>query len=182
MYTLSTWILDAYSQLRKTELVKISALWNVLITCRRNSKSNELIYFLQRRLFLILGFWGLLWVRCRFLVLNEDELLKNVLTKYSYLEVSYSGRWWLEVKSQRNNKKVCLYFEYFRCSFLRDHWLYFLMNLRYSSNEILPLWSVSILLKFHCTISSVIGIFKGLKVSSMSLLNSLISIRSSSFF
>ena len=57
--------------------------------------------------------------------------------------------------------------------------LYFLMNVIYSSNEIRPLWSVSILSKFHWTISSVMVRFKGLKVSSISLLNSLISIRSS---
>ncbi len=69
----------------------------------------------------------------------------------------------------------------FNVHFFRDHWLYFLMNLRYSSNEILPLLSVSILSKFQRTISSVIGIFKGLKVSSISLLNSAISMRSSSF-
>lgn len=61
-----------------------------------------------------------------------------------------------------------------------DHWLYFLTKATYSLKEIRPELSVSILLKFHCTISSVIGMFKGLNVSSINLLNSPISISSSS--
>ena len=52
----------------------------------------------------------------------------------------------------------------------------------YSSKLILPLWSLSIWSKFHLTISSVMVIFSGLKVSSMSLLNSSISITSSSWW
>ncbi len=63
---------------------------------------------------------------------------------------------------------------------MRDHWLYFLTKATYSLNEILPEWSVSILSKFHLTISSLMGIFRGLKVSSISLLNSFMSISSSS--
>lgn len=60
------------------------------------------------------------------------------------------------------------------------HGLYFLMNLRNSSNEILPELSLSIWLKFHWTISWVIGMLSGLKVSSISFLNSPMSISSSS--
>jgi len=58
--------------------------------------------------------------------------------------------------------------------------LYFLMNFMYSSNEILPLLSLSICPKFQSTISWVIGIFNGLKVSYINLLNSSLSMRSSS--
>jgi hypothetical protein len=65
-------------------------------------------------------------------------------------------------------------------SYEQSQLLYFLMNFKYSSNEILPLLSLSICEKFHLTISSVTWIFSGLNVSSINLLNSVRSIRSSS--
>ena len=61
-----------------------------------------------------------------------------------------------------------------------DQELYFLTKAMYSLNEMRPLLSVSIFSKFHLTISSVMVMLRGLKVSSISFLNSLISINSSS--
>ena len=58
--------------------------------------------------------------------------------------------------------------------------LYFLMNSRYSLKEILLLPSLSIWSKFQFTISSVIVMLSGLKVSYISFLNSSRSISSSS--
>lgn len=87
-------------------------------------------------------------------------------------------------KEKMENKKFIKLIDN-RCAIMMwidatDHWLYFLTKATYSLNEMRPELSISILLKFHCTISSVIGIFKGLNVSSISLLNSLMSISSSS--
>lgn len=60
------------------------------------------------------------------------------------------------------------------------HWLYFLIKARNSWKEILPEPSLSIWLKFHSTISWVIVMLSGLKVSSISFRNSPRSISSSS--
>lgn len=54
------------------------------------------------------------------------------------------------------------------------------MKAKYSWNEILPLLSLSIWEKFQSTISWVMAIFNGLKVSSINFLNSALSISSSS--
>jgi len=111
--------------------------------------------------------------RCLFAV-KEDGAREDfsVVKCIDNLERKYEVKWYLYSLFSIN--KACLIRNIrWDSLFAEDyHWLYFLMNYMYSLKEILPLWSTSILSKFHLTISSVIWIFKGLKVSCINLLNS----------